>query len=160
MRRVVIPVSPVVMAGLLMGHPMSKVVTDLPSDTEVYGARWEPNTHRILLDATSSEFEEVIEGSFAPEFTPTITASWDENSAILDMLRPVRAFVWLDLAEGLAHAFEVAARGGGASETFYARPDEVATHAACGRALHTDMTISRQPRCQPCVVASKTLPSP
>lgn len=88
MRRVVLPITPKILAQMLMGHEMSKVTTDLPPDTEIFYVRWDADRHRILLDATSAAFDDVPELAYGPERNIIATGSWTPDTATYELLRP------------------------------------------------------------------------
>ena len=69
------------------GAWVKSITSDCPVDLRVVGVGWDELRNQIRVAVESAEFDEVPEGCFAPEWTPTYTAHYmDRFEAAMEVL--------------------------------------------------------------------------
>lgn len=86
MRLAIVWVSPTFVLGMLGGHPMSRVETNLPADARVLGAFIDQARNQIGLRVESASFDDIPEACIIPDFNLIATKSIDELTVIADLV--------------------------------------------------------------------------
>jgi hypothetical protein len=68
MRRAIIEIDPATFVGMLRGHSAIEVASNVPADTVIVGCGWDENRRIVRLAVESSEFDDIADGMFAPNF--------------------------------------------------------------------------------------------
>ena len=127
---------------MLQGHPMSRVESNLPPDTEFIGVDYD-RTGIFTFTAKSETWDELPRGAIIPNFEPTMVSTWDPHGLLLDMVAKNKPHVWLYMFDEPSHAYLLERFPGG-----YAP----ARTALCGRGRHKDMRLAEElaALCAPC----------
>lgn len=69
----------VIRGDAILGGPIAKdewvlsITSDVPADLRVVGCGWDERTNSVRIAVESSTFDDIPDGYFAPEWTPTYT---------------------------------------------------------------------------------------
>ena len=79
------------LVDLMRGHPMSELTSNIPADMKIVRVAvptYERAGSPLVFVAESVEFDDVPEGAYLPNWTPTYTVRRSELEAVLDLVRP------------------------------------------------------------------------
>jgi hypothetical protein len=86
MRAVLVHVGTSFIEQILHGHEYSRLETDFPADAEIVYALWNQDKNQLVLTVTSATYADVPDGSYLPNWSPTVTVYQDEAARLIDIV--------------------------------------------------------------------------
>lgn len=81
-----IPVGFDVLIGMLMGHPLCEMTSNIPAEAFIQAVHIDPARRTVILTTESATFVEVPDGSLITDFLPTHTVTVTEMAMLADLI--------------------------------------------------------------------------